>query len=209
MKAQPFDVHPSIAYVQAVISNLPAKTGRDLTAWVALARGSKQHEAKALSTWLKAQGLGGTQAGLVAERALALPGHPFGDTPEDYLAAASRYVDAQFAGKKAGLRPLFDTVLTWARKELKGLKICPCETIVPFYRDHVIAQLKAATQTRLDLGLALGDPAQLEDPKGRLRDTGGFAKKDRITTRIELKSPADFDAHAQAWLREAFDRDGR
>ncbi len=207
MKRGPFDLHPSIAYLQAVIGNLPAKTGRDLAAWVTLARSAKLKDGKALGAWLKAQGLGGTQATLVAERALALPGHAFNDTPEGYLAAAAGYVDAQYSGKKEGLRPIFETILTWARKELPGVKVCPCETIVPLYREHVFAQLKPTTQTRVDLGLALGDPAQLKNPSGLLVETGGFAKKDRITVRIELKAPADFNAQAQAWLRAAFDRD--
>ncbi len=207
MKPVGFDIHPSIAYVQAMIANLPAKTGKDLAAWVQAAKASKLREAKALQAWLKTQGLGGTQAGLVAERALALPGNAFDDSPEGYLAAAAGYVDAQYTGKKADLRPIFDCVLAWARKELKGVKICPCESIVPLYREHVIAQLKPTTQTRVDLGLALGDPAGLKGSKGGLVDTGGFAKKDRITARIELKAVSDFDGHAQAWLRAAFDRD--
>ncbi|HJV22801.1 MAG TPA: DUF5655 domain-containing protein [Holophagaceae bacterium] len=207
MPTPAFDLHPSVAYVQSVIDNLPAKTGKDLAAWVKLARGAQLPEAKALNAWLKGQGLGGTQAGIVAERALARSGHAFDDTPEGYLAAAPGYVDAQYAGKKASLRPVFEAVVAWARKELKGIKVSPCETIVPFYREHVIAQLKPTTQTRVDLGLALGDPALLKDPQGRLVDTGGFAKKDRITVRIELTSTTDFDAAAQDWLRRAWERD--
>lgn len=206
MAQPPFDLHPSVAYVQSVIDNLPAKTGKDLPAWLKVAKQGPA-TAKDLTAWLKAQGLGGTQAGLVAERALAKPGHGFNDSPEGYLAAAPGYVDAQYAGRKAALRPVFDTVLAWARKELKGVKVCPCETLVPLYRGHVIAQLKPTTQTRVDLGLALGDPAALAAPTGRLVDTGGYAKKDRLTVRIELKTPADFDAEAQGWLRRAWERD--
>jgi len=204
--AQPsFDLHPSVAYLQSVIDNLPAKTGKDLAAWLKVAK-QGPGTARELTAWLKTQGLGGTQASLVAERALAKPGHGFNDTPEGYLAAAPGYVDAQYGGKKAALRPIFDAVIAWARKELKGVKVCPCETLVPLYRDHVFAQLKPTTQTRVDLGLALGDPATLADPSGRLVDTGGFAKKDRLTVRIELKAPADFDAEAQGWLRRAWER---
>ena len=207
MAQPPYDLHPSVAYVQSVLDNLPAKTGKDLAAWLQVARHGPA-TAKELTAWLKTQGLGGTQAGLVAERALARPGHAFDDTPDGYLAAAPGYVDAQYGGKKAGLRPVFDTVVAWARKNLAGVKVCPCETIVPLYRDHVFAQLKPTTQTRVDLGLALGDPAPLKDPQGRLVDTGGFAKKDRLTVRIEMKAPEDFDATAQAWLRKAWERDG-
>jgi hypothetical protein len=44
-------------------------------------------------------------------------------------------------------------------------------------------------------------------PKGRLIDTGGFAKKDRITHRIPLESPKDIDDEVKHWLKVAYDRD--
>jgi uncharacterized protein DUF5655 len=53
--------------------------------------------------------------------------------------------------------------------------------MVPFYRHHVFAQIEPSTRTRIDLGMALKDT---KTPK-RLIDTGGFAKKDRITHRFE------------------------
>jgi hypothetical protein len=41
-----------------------------------------------------------------------------------------------------------------------------------------------------------------------LIDTGGFNKKDRITHRIELRSPEQFDAQAREWLARAYGLDG-
>ena len=55
-----------------------------------------------------------------------------------------------------------------------------------------------------DLGLALGDT---KAPK-RLIDTGGFAKKDRITHRFEIQKLADIDAEVKKWLKVAYERDG-
>jgi hypothetical protein len=89
-----YDLHPSVAYVQSILSNLEAKTGRSLEAWVALLRQATPTETKARVAWLKAQGLGTNQASLVARRASEEPGHAFGETPEGYLAAAPGYVDA-------------------------------------------------------------------------------------------------------------------
>jgi hypothetical protein len=85
----------------------------------------------------------------------------------------------------------------------KEAKACPCQTIVPLYRNHVFAQIKPTTRTRIDLGFALGD----KKATGRLIDTGGFAKKDRITHRIEITSLADIDAEVKRWLKVAYDRD--
>jgi hypothetical protein len=85
------------------------------------------------------------------------------------------------------------------------VKACPCKTIVPLYRRHVFAQLKPTTNTRLDLGLALTHHKG-KLPK-RLVDTGGLLKKDRITHRIELKSPSEIDQEVRKWLKTAYELD--
>jgi hypothetical protein len=75
---------------------------------------------------------------------------------------------------------------------------------VPFYRNHVFAEVKPFV-SRLDLGLSLGDPAVVKDPSGRLQDTGGFQKKDRITHKLEIVSEADLKL-ALPWLKRAYER---
>ncbi len=200
-----YDLHPSVAYVQAVIANFQAKTGRSLEAWVALLRQEKPADAKA---WLKAQGLGTNQAAFVLQRSGAAPGHAFDDSPEGYLAAAPGYVAAQYSGKKAALHPLFEALVVLARSLGPNVKVCPCETIVPFYRNHAFAEVKPLV-SRLDLGLALGDPAGVKDASGRLKDTGGFKKKDRITHKLEIVSKSDLDDTLRTWLRQAYERDGK
>jgi hypothetical protein len=120
-----------------------------------------------------------------------------------YLVAASEWVEAMFADKKAALKPVYDALLTLGVSLGRDVKACPCKTIVPLYRRHVFAQLKPTTNTRLDLGLALGDlPAG-----GRLIDTGGFLKKDRITHRIALATVDDIDEDVKNWLKTAYDLD--
>ena len=114
-------------------------------------------------------------------------------------------METHYGGKKAALRPLFEPIVSQARGLGTDVKVCPCETIVPFYRNHVFAEVKPFT-ARLDLGLALGDPASVKDPSGRLKDTGGFKKKDRITHKLELASEADLEL-ARAWLKQAYERD--
>jgi hypothetical protein len=123
--------------------------------------------------------------------------------PEAYLAAAEKYVEDMYAGPKAALRPLYDQLLREAFSLGKDVKACPCQTIVPIYREHVIAQIKPTTRTRIDLGFALGNRAA----EGRLIDTGGFARKDRITHRIPITSAADIDDEVRRWLRIAYDGD--
>lgn len=139
----------------------------------------------------------------IAERANGKGGDD--DDPDKYLKAAAGYVEAMYAGPKAGLRPLHDRLIELARGLGQDVKVCPCQTIVPLYRQHVFEQVKPTTRTRIDFGLALGDtPAA-----GRLIDTGGFAKKDRITHRIPVTKPDDIDAELEQWLKVAYDRDGK
>ena len=124
-------------------------------------------------------------------------------SPAAYLATAEGYVEQMFAGSKAGLRPIYDALLKTGLSIGKDAKACPCKTIVPIYRRHVIAQIKPSTRTRIDFGLALGNT---KAPK-RLIDTGGFMKKDRITHRIEITSIDDIDDDLKRWLKKAYEMD--
>jgi hypothetical protein len=108
-----------------------------------------------------------------------------------------------FVGPPAALRPVYDELLKMALAVGKGAQACPGKTAVALYRNHVFAQIKVATSTRIDFGLALGNR---RTPK-RLLDTGGFEKKDRITRRIEVKSKGDIDDELKKWLRKAYEED--
>jgi hypothetical protein len=91
-----------------------------------------------------------------------------------------------FAGLKAALRPIYDNLLELAFGLGKGIRVSPGKTIVPVYRNHVLEQIKPATRTRIDFGLALGDtkvPASL-------KDTGGLAKGIASPTCSESALPA-------------------
>ena len=125
--------------------------------------------------------------------------------PVVYLEEAERDVEAMFSGGKAKLRPIYNALLKLGLKTGKEAKACPCKTIVPLYRNHVFAQIKPTTQTRIDMGFALGDLK----PTGRLIDTGGFAKKDRITHRIPISSIEEIDDEVKHWLKVAYDRDAK
>jgi hypothetical protein len=85
------------------------------------------------------------------------------------------------------------------------VKACPCKTIVPLYRNHVFAQIKPTTNSRVDLGFALAK-YKGKLPK-RVIDTGGLAKKDRITHRIEIASVGEIDDEVKKWLKIAYELD--
>src|SRR5262245_26481279 len=198
-----YSVHPAVTMVQNWIAALPAKTGRSLEEWLRLVKEEGPAGDKERREWLKAEhGLGTNSAWWLAERA-AGRGEEDGD-PDAYLRAAAGYVKAMYAGARADLRPIHDRLIELARSLGDDVRVCPCQTIVPLYRTHVFAQIKPTTRTRIDLGLALGNTRAT----GRLIDTGGFAKKDRITHRIPITSLDEIDAEVGRWLRTAYDRDG-
>jgi uncharacterized protein DUF5655 len=114
-------------------------------------------------------------------------------------------VEEQYAGPKEKLRPIFEELLKLSRSMGDDVKVCPCKTIVPLYREHVFAQIKPTTNSRVDFGLALTHHKG-KLPK-RLIDTGGLAKKDRITHRVELTSASQIDGEVKKWLKTAYDLD--
>jgi len=196
-----YDVHPGVAMVQSAIAGLKQKTGRTLDEWLAFLEAEGPPTEKERREWLKARhGLGANYAAWIAGTSA---GKGEENDPESYLRSAEQYVEKMFAGSKAGLRPLYGKLLETGRKLGKDVRVCPCQTMVPLYRQHVFAQIKPATRTRIDLGLALKNT---KTPQ-RLIDTGGFAKKDRITHRIEVSALADIDEEVKRWMKVAYDMD--
>jgi Domain of unknown function (DUF5655)/Domain of unknown function (DUF4287) len=199
--ASAYDVHPGVAMVQNIMAGMKQKTGRSVEEWIQLIEKQAPPGEKERRAWLKEMhGLGMNYAWWLAERSL---GKGDDGNPETYLKQAEEYVANMFSGPKAALRPMYDALLKLGRSMGEDVKICPCQTIVPFYRKHVFAQIKPTTQTRIDLGLALKD---MKTPK-RLIDTGGFEKKDRITRRIEISSLGDIDDEVTKWLKKAYEMD--
>lgn len=184
------------------VATLPEKTGKSLEQWIALVKKSGPRTEKERVEWLKSKHkLGTNAASWIAERAEG-KGEEDSD-PTAYLKAAENYVAQMFSGSKAALRPIYDELLQLGLKQGKDMKACPCQTMVPLYRNHVIAQIKPTTRTRIDFGFALQDLKAT----GRLIDTGGYAKKDRITHRIPITSLADIDDEVRHWLKAAYELD--
>ncbi len=197
-----YSVHPGVALTQKWLAELKDKTGRSLDEWLSLIKKRGPKDVRSRREWLKSEyQLGTNSATWLAPRADG-KGTEL-SSPDEYLKAAEGYVETMFSGSKSELRPIYDALLKLGLSLGSDIKACPCQTIVPLYRQHVFAQLKPTTRTRIDLGLALGDLK----PKGRLIDTGGFAKKDRITHRIEITSLKDIDSEVKQWLKAAYDRD--
>jgi len=177
---------------EAIIRNLPKNTGKTLEQWLAVLKKEGPKDPKLARAWLKEKhGLGHGQAGMIAAE---LTGGPsFTKSPEDL-------VEAQYAGPKAELRPIYEKLLQAARKLGKDVRVEPCTGYVPLIRKNQFAVIRASTKTRVDLGLALGDA----EPEGRLATGKVQGTSERITHRIALESPKDVDAEVLRWLKRAY-----
>jgi hypothetical protein len=197
-----YGVHPGVLMMQKWIGELKQKTGRSLDEWLKVIHTEGPPTEKDRRDWLKSEYRVGTNSAHHLAEFSVGKGEELSDS-DQYLKSAEQSVELQYSGKKEHLRPLYDALLKAGLKLGKDVKACPCQTIVPIYRNHVIAQIKPTTQTRIDLGFALGN---MKTPK-RLISTGGFEKKDRITHRIEITSPTDIDDEVKHWLKVAYDLD--
>ena len=197
-----YDVHPGVAMIRKWADALPEKTGRSLDEWAELVDRSGVESVRDRTAFLKREyGLGSNTAGQIA--AYAADRQTWDGDPDTYLKMAADYVERMFAGPKAGLRPLFDAVVREVRKLGRDVKVCPCQTIVPFYRKHVFAQARPATRTRLELAFALRSHPTTD----RLVPNPRADAKDRLQLLVGLTSPADLDTEVRGWLRAAYDAD--
>ncbi len=201
MKHPEYHVHPAVDHAKAIVANLARTTDASIDEWVHRIGETGISEMRPLVAWLRAdRGLGGTTAAVVAR--VALEGYASIDEAA-YLAAAPGYVDALYRGPRAALRPIHDALVELCVGLGPDIRLCPATTMLPVYRRHVIAQIRPATRTRIDLGLALGPDASGD----RLVDTGGVSEGDRITHRIPLETPRDLDDGVVSQLRKAYSMD--
>ena len=198
-----YSPHPSIALTIKWIGELKERTGKSLDEWMKFIKKDGPESQQERFLWLKNDAkLGTNTAHWMAARSMGKGAED--EDPKAYLKKAEQWVAAMFE-KKPLIRQLFDHALKQGMALGKDVKVCPCQTMVPFYRNNVFAQLKASTRSRLDLGLCLrGVPFTK-----RLTDTGGTAKKDRITHCIAITSMDDFDAELMKWWKKAYELDAK
>lgn len=177
--------------LDSMIRNLEEKTGRSLDAWIAQVRGEGLERHGEIVKWLKGEhGLGHGYANLVASRALASPA----------AAGEEGLVAAQYAGAKAALRPIYDTLAAAVASFGTDVEIAPKKTCVSFRRSKQFALVQPSTATRVDVGIQLKGV----EPAGRLEASGSFNAM--VSHRVRLSAAAEIDDELIGWLRAAYDR---
>ncbi len=175
----------------AMIAGLRDKTGKTLEEWLKILRASKLSKHKEFVTLLKSEhGLTHGFANMIALQALQSDSQTADDT--DAL------VDAQYAGAKAGLRPIYDALLAAVNKFGKDIEVAPKKAYVSLRRNKQFAIIQPSTSTRVDVGINLKD----EKPTERLEPSGSFNAM--VSHRVRLAKPSDVDAELLGWLKKAY-----
>jgi len=176
----------------SMIAGMAEKTGKSLEEWLVIVRATKLTKHKEFMTLLKEKhGLTHGFANLVALQALQSDSHTAGDT--DAL------VDAQYAGAKAGLRPLYDQLLAAIQKFGKDVDVSPKKAYVSLRRNKQFALVQPSTATRLDVGINLKGT----EPTRRLEASGSFISM--VSHRVRVSKAAEIDKELLGWLKQAYD----
>jgi hypothetical protein len=176
-----------------MVANLKEKTGRSIDAWVKIAKASRRAKHGELVKFLKSEhGLTHGYANLVAHRALKSAASD--SAPDDLIAG-------QYAGKKAGLKPIYDALIEKVGK-FGGIEIAPKKAYVSLRRAKQFAIIQPSTATRVDVGINLKGV----EPTGRLEASGSFNAM--VSHRVRVESPKEVDKELVGWMRRAFDAAG-
>ena len=136
----------------AMSESMQERTGRSMQEWLAIVDSSGMHpmDQRAVRGWLKAEhGVPQNSQWAIADAAARAAGWERPGTEE--------YVDQQYSGPKASLRPIFDHVRGILESFGADVRIEGRTTYTPFVRRRQFAAVVAATRTRVDIGLRYTD----------------------------------------------------
>jgi len=132
----------------AVTSSMRDRTGRTLEEWVEAVRtsGVDPLDQNEVRKWLKAEhGVPQNTQWAIAFEAAKQAGW--------VEPTVEQYIDQQYSGPKAALRPIFDTARRLIEELGTDVRVEGRGTYTPFVRARQFAAIAAATKARVDLGL--------------------------------------------------------
>ena len=176
----------------AVSDSLAARTGRSLEQWLALVRscGVDPLDQTAVRNWLRREhGVPQNSQWAIADAAAREAGW--------VRPTVSEYVDRQYAGPKAALRPIYDALASVIGQLGGDVTVEGRSTYTPFVRGRQFAAIAAAASDRVDLGLRFCDPPQAP----RLQPGGGPGQ---ATHKVSLRDVSEVDAEIVQLLRAAY-----
>jgi len=180
--------------LSAVSQSLAARTGRSLEQWVELVRSSGLDplDQNAVRGWLRREhGVPQNSQWAIADAAARAAGW----VPPTF----SEYVDRQYAGAKAALRPVYEALAAAITELGDDVTAEGRGTYIPFVRGRQFAAVAAATRDRVDLGLRFTDPPA----SPRLRPGGGPGQ---ATHTVSLRGAQEVDDEVRHLLSAAYEQ---
>jgi len=176
----------------AMIANMKANTGKTLPQWLKVTKACGESKHGAIVKHLKSEhGVTHGYANTIAHM------HLKSDASH---AAPDNLVGAQYAAKKADLRPIYDKLSKAIARFGADVELAPKKAYVSLRRSKQFGLIQPSTATRVDVGINLKGDA----PTDRLEASGSFNAM--VSHRVRLASAADVDKQLIGWLREAYDR---
>lgn len=181
--------------MSSVTDSMKERTGKTLEEWVAAVQATKIDplNQKAVRNWLKAQGVLQNSQWAIADAAARAAGW---ERP-----SVEGYIDSQYQGEKAALRPIFDAL----REIVEGLgEDVTAEGrggYTPFVRKRQFAAVQASTKTRVDLGLRFR-----QAPDSALLSTASLPGQS--THKLGLSSVDDITGEVIDMIRLAYEQNG-
>lgn len=114
--------------------------------------------------------------------------------------AGEDLVSAQYAGRTAALRPIYDAIAAAVASLGPDVELAPKKTYVSLRRSKQFALVQPSTATRVDVGIQLPGV----EPLGRLEPSGSFNAM--VTHRVRVEAAAEVDDALLGWLRQAYER---
>lgn len=180
--------------MRAVTESMRERTGRSLAEWVTLvqASGVDPLDQNAVRRWLKQE----HEVKLNSQWAIAdAAARAAGWQPP----TLEEYVDQQYAGAKAALRPVFDRLRAIIEGIGSDVTIEGRATYTPFVRGRQFAAVAAATRSRVDLGLRY---SHAPDAHGLTPATS----PGQATHKLSLTSVEEIDDEVVRLIRIAYEQ---
>jgi len=177
------------AATRTMIDNIPGKTGRPLEEWfVVLDAAAPQKHGEALGLLKSEHGMSHGFANLIARLHRERDQAP---------ATGDDLVEAQYAGPRAALRPIYERLVACATALGDDVEVAPKKTGVSLRRRKQFALVEAPSAARVRVGLNLRGVA----PTERLHAASGMC-----THRVDVTAVDEVDDELEGWLAEAYAR---
>jgi hypothetical protein len=108
-------------------------------------------------------------------------------------------VEAQYAGGKTALRPIYEALIKAIQKFGSDVEISPKKGYVSLRRSKQFGLIQPSTATRVDVGINLKG----ETPTARLEASGSFNAM--VSHRVRVESLDAVDGELLGWLKRAYD----